>query len=111
MSQAKTLTLSAYQQQAKTTRQFPVVEMTTQIVYPLIGLAGEVGELQNKVKKIFRDRDGQITAEDRADLGEELGDVLWYLATLASELELDLGAIAEANAKKLAKRDLVEPGE
>ena len=103
MSQAKTFTLSAYQEQAKSTRQYPLI-ISHALIYPLIGLAGEVGEVQNKVKKIFRDRDGKLTADDVADLGDELGDVLWYLAILATELDLDLGDIAQANAEKLASR-------
>ncbi len=55
-------------------------------------------------KKAIRDDAGAITDERRAALGKELGDVLWYLAQLASELELDLDEIARTNLEKLLSR-------
>ncbi len=55
-------------------------------------------------KKAIRDDAGAITGERRAALGKELGDVLWYLAQLASELELDLDEIARTNLEKLLSR-------
>jgi NTP pyrophosphatase (non-canonical NTP hydrolase) len=58
----------------------------------------------DKVKKVLRDRDGVFDAQIREDLRLELGDVLWYVAQLASELELDLEDIAAANLAKLASR-------
>jgi NTP pyrophosphatase (non-canonical NTP hydrolase) len=58
----------------------------------------------DKIKKVMRDRDGVFDASVRDDLALELGDVLWYVAQLATELELDLDAIAEANLAKLASR-------
>lgn len=56
----------------------------------------------NKIKKIMRDYDGVVTDEFRADIKKELSDVLWYIAALASELDLD--EVAEANIKKLYSR-------
>jgi NTP pyrophosphatase (non-canonical NTP hydrolase) len=92
----------AYQAQTATTARYPNVGANP--VYPTLGLCGEAGEVAEKVKKALRDHGGQFSDELRADLALELGDVLWYLARLASELELDLGAIAEANVAKLASR-------
>lgn len=74
------------------------------IMYPALGLAGEVGEVCNKIKKIFRDNEGRVSIDVASDLESELGDVLWYLAVLAADLELDLGEIAEKNLEKLASR-------
>lgn len=60
------------------------------IIYPTLGLAGEIGEIANKVKKIFRDDAGQITDEKRAELKKELGDACWYISALASDAGITL---------------------
>lgn len=73
------------------------------VSYAALGL-GEVGEVQGKIKKVIRDSGGEITREVREKISGELGDTLWYLAAVADEFELDLGAIAEANLAKLADR-------
>jgi NTP pyrophosphatase (non-canonical NTP hydrolase) len=74
--------------------------------YPALGLAGEAGEVAEHVKKSIRDDGGVVTPERREALGKELGDVLWYLAQLATELELDLDEVADANLQKLRSRQL-----
>lgn len=94
--------LSDYQKMAKTTALYP--NAASNLYYPALGLGGETGEVLNKVKKIMRDHDGQITDEFRESLKNELGDVLWYVAALASELKLDLNDIAQANIEKLFSR-------
>jgi NTP pyrophosphatase (non-canonical NTP hydrolase) len=76
------------------------------IVYPALGLAGEAGEIANKVKKIYRDAGGEVTEERRNAIGDEIGDVLWYLAALATDLDLDLGDIARKNMSKLKSRQV-----
>ncbi|NQV89964.1 nucleoside triphosphate pyrophosphohydrolase family protein [Candidatus Uhrbacteria bacterium] len=91
-----------YQEKAQTTAQYPNIGKNP--YYPALGLGGETGEVLNKIKKIMRDHDGIITDEFRADLKKELGDVLWYVSALASELDLDLNDIAEANIEKLFSR-------
>jgi NTP pyrophosphatase (non-canonical NTP hydrolase) len=58
----------------------------------------------DKVKKVLRDREGVFDAQARQDLALELGDVLWYVAQLATELNLELEQIAAANLSKLADR-------
>lgn len=88
-----------YQKQAASTAVYPLQQY---INYPALGLAGEVGEVCNKLKKLIRD---DITLDDiRDDLKSELGDCLWYLAVLARDLELSLDEIAEQNLQKLADR-------
>ncbi|EKF51261.1 nucleoside triphosphate pyrophosphohydrolase family protein [Lactococcus garvieae] len=70
----------------------------------VLGLAGESGEVADKIKKIIRDQDGMIRAEDKKALEKELGDVLWHIATCARYLGLDLEDIAQANIAKLESR-------
>jgi NTP pyrophosphatase (non-canonical NTP hydrolase) len=55
-------------------------------------------------KKAIRDDGGQVTDERRAAMSKELGDVLWYVSQIASELGLDLDEIASANLEKLLSR-------
>lgn len=76
----------------------------TNIYYPTMGLAGEAGEVANKVKKVMRDKGGVITEEFKKDIAKELGDILWYVSTCSSMLGLDLNDIAEANIEKLYSR-------
>ena len=75
----------------------------TAVSYCALGL-GETGEVQGKVKKIIRDNAGVITDEVRKEIGKELGDVLWYVSQLASELDLSLEQIAQGNLDKLNSR-------
>ncbi|MDX9991532.1 MAG: nucleoside triphosphate pyrophosphohydrolase family protein [Anaerolineales bacterium] len=94
--------LNDYQRQSRKT--WNLVQTDHPIVYPTLGLVNEAGELAGKVKKIFRDHAGQISPADREALKYELGDVLWYLAQIATELEIPLQEVAEANLEKLFSR-------
>ena len=94
--------LSTYQTRARETALYPQVGANP--IYPTLGLCGEAGEVADKVKKVIRDRQGSFDAAVIDDLRLELGDVLWYVSQLASELGLDLDQIAEANLEKLASR-------
>ncbi len=94
--------LRTYQERSRQTALYPQVGSNP--IYPTLGLCGEAGEVADKVKKVLRDRDGRFDAAIRDDLRLELGDVLWYVAQLATELDLDLEDIAEANLAKLASR-------
>ena len=70
----------------------------------VLGLAGEAGEVEDKVKKILRDDNAQLTPEKRESLLKELGDTLWYVATIARYLDAPLEEIAEQNIAKLQSR-------
>jgi len=94
--------LRTYQTRARETALYPQVGSNP--IYPTLGLCGEAGEVADNVKKVIRDRQGIFDAAVIDDLRLELGDVLWYVSQLASELGLDLDAIAEANLSKLASR-------
>lgn len=93
--------LNEYQSRARSTRQKPAME-NADLMVPLLGLAGEVGELLNEYKKYLRDGDAHQRFDDR--VAEELGDLLWYLADTASKFGLELEAIAARNLEKTAAR-------
>jgi NTP pyrophosphatase (non-canonical NTP hydrolase) len=92
----------SYQQESRKT--WSVIPMNHSIVYPTMGMVNEAGEVAGKVKKIFRDHGGEISEADRMALKKELGDVLWYLAQICTELDLSLQEVAEANLIKLFSR-------
>lgn len=94
-----------YQKRALQTDQVPVTEDNNEIMYkvvPLLGLAGETGELLSEYKKQLRDGDAHLLFKDRVT--EELGDLLWYIANVASKFELNLNEIAEVNLEKVQDR-------
>ncbi len=94
--------INHYQKEAHKTAEYPAVG--EKYVYPALGLAGEAGELANKVKKVFRDKGGKIDDETKEALKMELGDIFWYVAEIASVLEIPLEEVADANLQKLASR-------
>jgi NTP pyrophosphatase (non-canonical NTP hydrolase) len=94
--------LSDYQERSRATAVYP--QAGDNLLYPTLGLCGEAGEVAEKIKKMIRDDGGVLSDERRDALAKELGDVLWYLAQLATEANLDLDEIAEANIAKLLSR-------
>ena len=70
----------------------------------ILSLVGEAGEVAEKYKKIIRDKEGIVSQENKAELTKELGDVLWYIAVIASYLGVSLDELAELNLSKLASR-------
>ena len=99
------LDFATYQKQAMTTAVYPG-RGEGNFTYPALGLAGETGEVCEKLKKAIRDEGGAISAERKTLIAKELGDVLWYVSALSSELGLDLEEIAAGNLAKLAARKL-----
>ena len=93
---------SEYQARSRETAVYP--DAGNNIVYPALGLCGEAGETAEKVKKAIRDDGGTLTEERREAIAAELGDVLWYVAQLATEAGLELEEVAQANLDKLASR-------
>lgn len=94
--------LNEYQVAAQKTAQYP--GKGKDLSYPVLGLNGEAGEVADKLKKIIRDHHGEFSAELREDLAYELGDVLWYVADLATELGYSLNIIGSMNINKLSSR-------
>ena len=95
--------LNQYQKEARQTALYPNVGHNP--IYPTLGLAGEAGEVADKVKKVIRDRNGTFDDEARESIKLELGDVLWYVSQLSSELGFELDDVANANLKKLSSRN------
>ncbi len=73
-------------------------------LYYVLGIAGETGELVEKIKKHFRDDYGQMTDNKLDEIKKEMGDCLWYHARLADVLGLDFGEVAKENMRKLLDR-------
>jgi NTP pyrophosphatase (non-canonical NTP hydrolase) len=91
-----------YQEKSRKTAIYP--EIGRNFVYPALGLSGEAGEVSERIKKLFRDKNGIVDQEFIDLIKKELGDVLWYVSQLASEFDLSLNDIAEANIEKLYSR-------
>jgi len=96
------MNFTVYQKRARKTAIYP--NLGNNFIYPTLGLTGEAGEVAEKIKKVLRDKNGLIDKNTRQELKKELGDVLWYLANLATEVGLSLEEIARTNLKKLASR-------
>jgi NTP pyrophosphatase (non-canonical NTP hydrolase) len=96
------MNFSDYQARSRKTARYPVIGHG--VIYPTLGLTNEAGEVAGKVKKIFRDKGGLIGDEERAALKSELGDVLWYLSQVCTELGISFDEVAEANIEKLYSR-------
>ena len=93
---------SDYQTRSRKTAKYPAIGHG--VIYPTLGLTNEAGEVAGKVKKIFRDKGGVIGETEREALKGELGDVLWYLAQVCTELDLSLEEVAQGNLEKLYSR-------
>lgn len=74
------------------------------LVYPVLGLVGEAGEIANKLKKVARDNEGRWEPDLTEDYEKEVGDVLWYVAAVATGLKSSLGTIGGKNIAKLFSR-------
>ncbi len=96
------MTFDEYQKQSRKTAKYP--DAGKNFVYPVLGLTGESGEVAEKIKKVLRDKRGLIDEETRREIKKELGDVLWYLTQIGSELGISLEDIANENLKKLFSR-------
>jgi NTP pyrophosphatase (non-canonical NTP hydrolase) len=97
------MTLEEYQKQALTT----VIASDSEfrdLLHWVLGINGEAGEIAEKIKKIIRDKNGEVSKEDKTELAKEVGDVLWYLAVFAHHLGVPFEQIAQQNLDKLQSR-------
>lgn len=97
------MTFEDYQLQTSKTAKYPTGR-TMGVFYTALGLSGEAGEVANKVSKIIRDDDFVVTSEKREELRSEIGDVLWYVSQLCTELKLNMEDVAKQNLNKLEDR-------
>ena len=97
------MNLNEYQKKARETAIYPSIG-TGDLTYCTLGLTGEAGEVAEKVKKILRDQRGILNKNNTQALKLELGDVLWYISNIASELKITLNDVALTNIDKLTSR-------
>ena len=90
--------MDSIQDYQKWSRKTAIYPPKIAVQYTALGLAGEVGEICNEIKKVYRDDNGIITEKRRA------GDVLWYLARVTDELNIDMLDVIERNVSKLEDR-------
>jgi NTP pyrophosphatase (non-canonical NTP hydrolase) len=95
-------TFNTYQE--RTTKMAMVAEDDKRLLIYIMGLSGETGEVSEKFKKMYRDADGKMSLEFKEDVKKELGDVLWYVSSIAHELGFTLEEVAQANIDKIESR-------
>lgn len=100
------MNIQDYSNQAITTmtKDHQYGDISARTMSQILGLVGESGEIAEKFKKILRDRDGKISDQDKEELLKELGDVLWYINSLAVFLDSDLETVAKKNLEKVLSR-------
>ena len=100
------MTIEEYSKRALTTLtdQHGMQDVSPALMAQVLGLLGESGEVAEKFKKVIRDKNGKLTAEDKQELVKELGDILWYVNSVATLLDSNLSEVAEKNLKKLQSR-------
>ena len=96
------MTFEEYQKLSRKTAIYP--DKGNNFIYPTLGLTGEAGEVAEKIKKVLRDDKGIIDDSRKQEIKKELGDVLWYLSQIATELHLSLNDVADSNIKKVNSR-------
>ncbi len=92
-----------YQKKAWETAIYP--NKGKNLIYLMLSLGGESGEVLEKMKKIIRDDNYEIISEKKEELKKEIGDVFWYFASISTELGLELEDVIKTNLIKLVSRN------
>lgn len=105
IKQKSNMEFGEYQKLSRKTAWYPKVG--DNYIFPILGLTGEAGEVANKIKKIERDDGGRVSEESKEMVMNELGDMIWYIAQLCTELDIDLEEVVAGNIQKIeSKADL-----
>lgn len=96
------MTFNEYQAESNKTAQYPKEELA--LYYLGLGIAGEAGEVAEKIKKILRNDNGVVSDEKKEEVKKELGDILWYMAQVGVVLGFDFDDVARTNLTKLQDR-------
>lgn len=93
----------------KKSAKYDLAQATTDLkaigfIEKVLGLVGEAGETADKIKKILRDKNGVVSDEDKKSIAKELGDTMWYIASIARYMKIPLSEIAQENINKLEGR-------
>jgi len=99
------MTFEEYQERAHQTSFNTAIGGDT-LLYPVLGLVGEAGEVAEKVKKLYRDKGGKIDGEAMNLIAKELGDICWYVSEICTQMDISLNAVAELNLEKLYNRSI-----
>ena len=95
------MTFNEYQEKSLITAIYPT---NYKIVYPVLALNGEAGEVAEKIKKVLRDNNGNFSKDKCQEIAKELGDCLWYISAIANDIGYSLDEIAEMNINKIVNR-------
>lgn len=100
------MNIQEYSDQAITTLlgEHEISDMDATLLSQVFGLVGESGEVAEKFKKLIRDKKGAISEEDRQEIVKELGDILWYINSVAHLLGSSLEDVAQKNIEKVLSR-------
>jgi NTP pyrophosphatase (non-canonical NTP hydrolase) len=100
------MTFEEYQKQAISTltTDHAYGDISAELMAQVLGLVGESGEFAEKVKKLIRDKNGELSDEARTELLKELGDVLWYVNAVSHLLGSNLTDVAQNNLNKVLSR-------
>ena len=98
------MTFSFYQYETHKTAVYPSSTQLDSVIYCALGAASESAEIAGKVKKVLRDRNGDLDSDSKKDIISEMGDTLWYLSEMASVLNVRLDTVAASNLAKLRSR-------
>lgn len=105
---APSIDWNQYQDFVRSTKRY---SESYRLMYPVLGLTSEAGEVAGKVKKILRDNDGAVSDEQVKVIIDEVSDVLWYVACIADDLGIPLEVVMRVNVAKLldrVERDVIQ---
>lgn len=100
------MTIQEYQDKALTTLsgEHGCEDLSPKLLSQILGLVGESGEVAEKFKKIIRDNNGALSSDDKQSVIKELGDIVWYVNSIAHLLDSNLEEVMQGNLEKVLSR-------